>query len=134
MGKILIFTGAGISVPLGLPSTTDFLEAIKQNQKPILSQVINYLGASGRDIEWILSTLESFKNETPFTEFLLPLLVQGISNQNETLQRIKNNLTGLKSQAIQEIIRIKKIIFEKLSKFDTSQAFSLYFNLISVLI
>lgn len=35
MKKILVFTGAGMSVPLGLPSTTDFMDSVRENIKDI---------------------------------------------------------------------------------------------------
>ena len=44
VNKILIFTGAGISVPLGLPSTADFMEDIIKGSQPITEHIYNFLG------------------------------------------------------------------------------------------
>ena len=126
--KTLIFTGAGMSVPLGLPSTMDFMDAVKQDPQAVTQHVIEYLGASGQDIEWILSSLESLSNETPFIEFLLPHLAKNGRSQ-EALPYMTGALSSLKKQAVSETTRIKKIIFDKLRQYEAEQALSLYLNL-----
>lgn len=60
--KVLVFTGAGASVPLGLPASTGFIDDVKSGMRPITNQVMGYLGkAYSDDIEWILSTLETLR-------------------------------------------------------------------------
>lgn len=133
MDKVLVFTGAGMSVPLGLPSTMDFMLSVNSDIKPITQYIVEYLGSSGEDIEWILSTLESFKSETALTEFLLPKISMLIGNDTHiqnSLPRINSQLFNLKSQATSEIARIKKIIFDKLGQYKPEQALALYFNLV----
>ncbi len=130
MKKVVVFTGAGMSVPLGLPSTMDFMESVDKGAKPIIKHVSNYLGSSAEDIEWMLSTLESFNNETPFTEFLLPHITKSAAN-HQVLLKLQQQLSSLKSQAVSEVTRIKKIIFDKLNQYESDQAVSLYFNLIN---
>ena len=129
--KILIFMGAGASVPLGLPASTGFIQGVNTASEPITKYVINYLGEdSGKDIEWILSTLESFKTEVAFTEHLIPHFLEESPYANNVQPHIKQRVRNLKSSAASEVKRIKKIIFEKLSNFDHSQAETLYKNLL----
>lgn len=135
MKKILVFTGAGMSVPLGLPSTTDFIAGVKNKSVQITQYIIEYLGSSGEDIEWLLSTLESFKSETALTEFLLEKIkttYASISNTNvpEASKLFLSQISNFKSQASSEITRIKKIIFDKLGQYEPEQALALYVNLI----
>ena len=46
------------------------------------------------------------------------------------LQKLQQQLSSLKSQAVSEVTRIKKIIFDKLNQYESDQAVSLYVNLI----
>lgn len=133
MKKILVFTGAGMSVPLGLPSTTDFIIEVKNKIGQITQYIIEYLGSSGEDIEWLLSTLESFKSETALTEFLLEKIKathSGNPHVQEASKIFLNQISIFKSQAASEIIRIKKIIFDKLGQYKSEQALALYLNLV----
>jgi len=127
--KSLIFTGAGMSVPLGLPSTTDFTESVQHGARAVTNHVTKYLGASGEDIEWILSTLQSFTSETTFVEFLLPAITNDQPHATWG-SFIENRIAQLRSESVLELTRIKKIIFEKLSEYDETRALSLYLNLI----
>lgn len=132
--KILIFTGAGISVPLGLPTSTGFINQIDQGSNPITGQVRSYLGkTSSDDVEWILSTLESFCTEVAFTEHLIPFLSQGNPHATNGQSYIKNQFTRNKREAALEIKRIKKVIFEKLSSFNQENAVIMYRGLLSEL-
>ena len=133
MKKILVFTGAGMSVPLGLPTTTDFMVAVNNGIGQITRYIIEYLGSSGSDIEWLLSTLESFKSETALTEFLLEKIKASYasnSNIQEASKVFGGQISSFKSQAASEITRIKKIIFDQLSQYQPEQALALYINLI----
>lgn len=130
MKKVLIFTGAGMSVPLGLPSTKDFMGEVRAGAGRITVHTMEYLGSSGDDIEWLLSTLASFQNETPFTEFLLPKISDGNSVLAARLPDFQIGLSRFKSQAANEIKRIKKIIFDKLVQYEAEQALSLYLNMV----
>ena len=133
MKKILIFTGAGMSVPLGLPTTTDFMTAVNNGIGQITQYIVEYLGSSGGDIEWLLSTLESFKSETALTEFLLTKIKTSHSSNphiQEVSKIFESQISSFRSQAASEIIRIKKIIFDQLSQYQPEKALALYLNLI----
>ena len=58
--KVVIFTGAGVCVPLGLPTTTGFSDDVNKNAPPITLSLVKYLRTGSNDIESILSSLESF--------------------------------------------------------------------------
>lgn len=58
--KLLLFTGAGISAPLGLPTTSDFTFEINNVCEHVTTHIIEYLGEAGNDVERILATLEAF--------------------------------------------------------------------------
>lgn len=130
LAKVLVFTGAGVSVPLGLPSTMDFSESVLLGAGSVTQQAVKYLGTYGNDIERLLSILETFKSESSFSEFLLPYTVAGLSNVNP-LSHIQGRFRQLKSEAVGELTRIKKIIFESLNEYETDQALALYVNLVS---
>lgn len=130
MKKVLVFTGAGMSVPLGLPSTKDFMKEVLSGADRVTTHTVKYLGSSGDDIEWLLSTLANFHNETPFTEFLLPKIAEGNADLGARLQAFQHGLSRFKLQAANEITRIKKIIFDKLGQYDSGQALSLYLNMV----
>jgi hypothetical protein len=115
-----------MSVPLGLPSSTDFIDAVSNGQRPITHHAKQYLGPSGGDIEWLLSTLSLFRSETAFTEYLLPHLVAGQSNAQAGLPHIQQALAQLRTDAGAEIVRVKKIIFDKLSSFAVEDSVALY--------
>jgi hypothetical protein len=128
--KVLIFTGAGIGVPLGLPTSVDFIDAVMNGAQEITLRAIRYPGGT-KDIEWLLSILETFHMEVTFTEYLYPTLVAGSSHARNVKPYIKKNISKFKRQALTEIKRIKKIIFEELDDFDPSNASELYQNLMA---
>lgn len=130
--KILIFTGAGASVPLGLPASTGFVEDIRSGMRTVTSSVIDYLGdGPSEDIEWILSALESFRSEVSCTEHMLPLLVGGHPHAEAGEPHIKTRLGEFKDDASFELRRIKKLLFDRLNKYEPDQAASLYSSLIA---
>ena len=120
--KILLFTGAGMGVPLGLPTTTDFTRDVQKGAKEVTKHVVSYLGDSGGDIEWVLSTLEGFAKDVAFTEFLL----EQIAKTNP----LRKSIGQLKSDASSENRRIKKLIFNRLAKYDRAAAFRIYPNVL----
>jgi hypothetical protein len=132
--KVIVFTGAGMSVPLGLPTTTDFLSDLRQGQAQVTASVCSYLdsvGSSrGQDIEWILSELERFSNGAGFIEENLQAFANGNSNASAGLPHMKNVITAWRKHAKNELTRIKKILYKKLQSFDVEVACELYENLI----
>jgi hypothetical protein len=114
MKKIILFTGAGIGVPLNLPTTNQFNEDIRNGSQQITQFIAEYLGSAVQDIESILATLESFSKEVPFTEFMIPKVGGGAA--------VVGNLQTYKNQSAREISRIRKIIFTRLRKFKHTDA------------
>jgi hypothetical protein len=133
--KILVFTGAGISSPLGLPTTIDFLNEINHGAQPITKLAMNYLTEKhnrGHDIEWILSMLESFNKETTFVEYALSRFSEEPA-EKALGEKAARKVAGMKPQAASEITRIKSVIIDKLNQFKSDAAFSLYINLVKQL-
>lgn len=129
--KVVLFTGAGASVPLGMPTSTQFVAGIEAGAPQITQLVRSYLGAdSSDDIEWILSALDGFNTQTDFTEYLLPQLVVGNSLAERGKEHVEQRLAELRRQAGQELVRLKKLIFEKLSAFEADKAAQLHFGLL----
>ena len=122
--KVLLFMGAGIGVPLGLPITTGFVNDVQHGAQQVTNFVVAYLGDTGRgrDIEWLLSTLEGFATGVAFTEFLLERISQG--------SQAKQSIMSYKAQASIEIRRIKKLIFNKLENYNKEESPNLYSKLI----
>ena len=143
MTNILIFTGAGASAPLGLPTTVEFNKEIFENPKTITSLTQQFLGEKhGSDIERLLSTLEEFGNSSGLTGFLienLPPFNITYSNNNinvkssntNTHQHINRHVTGLQNDTKSEVKRIKSIVYRKLQSFDRNKAYDLYKNLVT---
>ncbi|MGY8817961.1 MAG: SIR2 family protein [Pseudomonadales bacterium] len=144
MAKVLVFTGAGASAPLGLPTTTQFTDEIFDNPKLVTELVKKYLGEkSGNDIERLLSTLEEFGDSSGFTGFLinnLPIfqfIYAGTnavnSNQGNIISTLSRIISTHQEETKSEIQRIKSIVYRKLQAFDKSKAFQLYSSLIAEL-
>ena len=129
MEKFLIFTGAGISVPLGLPSTVDFMEDINLGAKKITQHICSYLGSSGNDIEKILSSLEEFDNKSSIFEFIFNT-DNMIPTIGKTRPHVDNHIKGLKKQVAGETKRIKSIVHDRLSKFDSDNSADMYLNIV----
>lgn len=134
--KILLFLGAGTGVPIGLPTSTGFNDEVRAQPLAAVTQhAIRYLGGTeSEDIERILATLESFQTDVSLTEFLLPNLVAGLPQTPPTMQsHLQNQLANFKGQALSEVMRIKKILFQKLNVYDPGKASTLYRGIFSEL-
>ena len=126
MSKIILFTGSGIGVPVGLPTTTDFVSTITKirDNNPILKYVFEYLGKSSNDIENLLFTLAELNREDNSTfKIIKNVVTEG--NLPETV-KIMENISSFNSQVRNAIDSIKKEIFNKLNTFNRIKAFSLY--------
>lgn len=67
--KVLLFTGAGAGVPLGLPTSTGFGDEVTAGGMQVTKSAIEFLrGESGKDIERVLATLSAFASETGVAE------------------------------------------------------------------
>src|SRR6185437_2388953 len=126
--KVLIFTGAGAGVPLELPTSTGFGDDVIAGGVAVTRFAIQYLGGeSGKDIERILATLASFADETGFVEYLLPNITGALAAQTQ------QQLVTYKSTARAEIKRIKKLIFDKLGRYNHAKAVAVYRGLLTEL-
>jgi hypothetical protein len=143
MAKIILFTGAGIGVPVGLPTTSDFATTITKikNNNPLLKYVFEYLGESSNDIEKLLFTLEELNSDDNATFNIIKNLMLKTNvpedaskyidlddNLPETA-KIKNSIHEFNAQVKNAIVFIKKEIYNKLNNFDRMKAFYLYYNL-----
>lgn len=133
--KIVIFTGAGIGVPLNLPISTGFAETIDQIKEFNLNDVFGYLGQSCNDIEKILFALEELNKEDNLTFNIFKNTVEKISDGVPIPEGVPiiHKLNTFKFDVNRAITQIKKDIFKRLKSFDTEAAFSLYYNLLSEL-
>lgn len=137
--KVVIFMGAGVAVPLGLPTTIEFMAGIKEGQKTVTERVCAHLGAGsskssrGEDIEWILGELERFSSGVGFIEENFPYLANGNSNAMAGVAHMSAVISRWKLDAKQEITRIKKLLYKKLIKFDDAVASKLYLAIIKQL-
>jgi hypothetical protein len=130
--KIVIFTGAGIGVPLELPISSGFGVEIDKIKELRLNSVFDYLGQSGNDIEKVLFALEELNREDNLT----------LSVINNTLEKNHNGvpipegvrpmelLITLKYNVRTAITQIKKGIFGRLRSLNKESAFTLYYNLL----
>lgn len=126
--KILLFTGAGIGVPLGLPTTTEFNKVIAKGQPDIRNLVQNYLGDDKNDIEKVLYTLEEFiKNNG----FLFNYLKSNSTNGNHNA--VLKHLSILEQKALDWIREIKLSIYKILQEFESDKAYQLYSEIIKEL-
>jgi hypothetical protein len=129
--KVLLFTGAGAGVPLDLPTSTGFGDDVTAGGVAVTKSAIEYPGGeSAKDIERILATLASFQGETGFVEYMLPALLSGIGGAQGNLQ---HRLALLKAEARAEIKHIKKLIFDKLGRYNRAKAVNLYRGLLAEL-
>jgi len=132
--RVLIFTGAGAGVPLGLPTSTGFAAEVTADAAMVTQCAIGFLqGTSAKDIEWILATLEAFQGERSFIETLLPRFISGPPATAGALAQMKSGLAQYRSDARSEIKRIKKILFDKLGRYDHKKAAVLYRGLLGEL-
>src|SRR5437763_1086498 len=127
--RVLIFTGAGMGAALGLPTTTGFVEAVRNNAEPITNEVMGYLSTESEDIEWILATLETFREKQSLAEHVLPRFAKGNGHAEVALSHFQNNFKEYRRQAHRELARIKRLIFEKLGGFNLPDAARLYRSL-----
>ncbi|HXD91992.1 MAG TPA: SIR2 family protein [Bacteroidia bacterium] len=128
--KILVFTGAGISVPLGLPSTNEFITTINKIQGELLSLLKTFLNENDiKDIERILYLLEDFVREDDFTSHIVQ---QGTPN-NGNFHAVYAALNNHKHYAKLAIEQIKADLFVLLEKYDADKASKLYSSIIKEL-
>jgi hypothetical protein len=126
LAKICVFTGAGIGVPLKLPTTTEFDAVLSEIPVGILKYMNLFLGDSKNDIEKVLYLLEELVNPTAFIFSYLQYRASEDGHVNATY----NQVAGLKQQASSAILNIKSALFDILEKYKIEDAFFLYSNIL----
>lgn len=129
MTRICVFTGAGMSSPLGLPTTSEFINAINRIENGLLQQIKSFLkNPDSNDIEQVMYLIEDFVNNSDFTHHIIRqgLNINGFSNVN-------THIESYKSQAKAALDLIRGEIYENLMRYDESKAMNLFSNLISEL-
>jgi len=136
MNKVVLFTGAGIGVPMGLPTTTQFAEIIDRHCVDNFKLVLqSYLGGEFYDIEKILSTLEFFVHNKSF----LKHIIKTSSKVNGALhhphfQTVDNSINEFQQAARTLIFEIKSSLFRILNKYDKDKALQLYMSILDELL
>lgn len=125
MNKIIIFTGAGMSYPLGLPITTEFTKIIEKIPDKIKIYLERYLQEDFKDIEKIMSTLESFIDQH---DFLTTIIDQEI--QLGYFQQTRSFLDDARDTCHHVLTGLKDSIYDILNKFEEEKAAKLYTSLI----
>lgn len=134
MKKIVVFTGAGISIPLGLPAVSDFNSKVDAGAKNITKFAKTYISSIGHagDVEWLLATLADFSNKTSFVESITPQLMGGYrlfnagKDAGDLDARFSMIFSNAKVEARNEITRIKRIVYEMLCGINPENCLSLY--------
>ena len=125
--KICVFTGAGIGVPLKLPTTTEF-DAVLSKIPEGLSRYMNeFLGTSKNDVEKVLYLLEELVNPSSFIYNYLSTR----QNDDPNFTGVFSHITSLKANASTSIFIIKSALFDILEKYELSDAFFLYSSIIA---
>ncbi len=125
-GKICIFTGAGISVPLGLPMTNGFESTLKKMPPEVQELVNGHLKEYAQDIEKVLYNLEDFvKADNMISHLLLK------SSNTSPYNQFTSHVDNLKYHAKESIKIIKTDIYKLLASKDPNLAFKLYSSIIN---
>lgn len=125
--KILLFTGAGLSVPLGLPTTKDFQTLLDRGiSTRVMSFMRTFLGNNYKDIEHVLSTLEMFIGKDTFIDSI----VKRESDSKNEYREVFKDLKSMKDEAVTLIKEIKQGIFSSLVNYDRANGKELYINLL----
>ncbi len=135
--RILLFTGAGFSKPLGLPTTTEFKEEIDKifsgRKTNFVHSLRAYLGKSFYDIEKLLSTLELFAQDG--NSYLKYLTLTYPFPNNDALKghfdQTREELLLYQKAARNCINELKASLFNILRKYDRLLAVKQYLNLLS---
>lgn len=124
--KICVFTGAGIGVPLKLPTTAEFDSVLSEIPHEFSVYMNRFLGDSKGDIEKVLYLLEDFVNPSSFLYNYLSYK----QSEDGYFGHVLSNVANLRNQASDSIFKIKSALFDMLEKYDIDDAFYLYSNII----
>ena len=124
--KVLLFSGAGLSYPLGLPMTDGFKDIIESGDNRILNVLRSHLGSKFGDIEAILSSIEELNSNNN----LIFNYISAMSPMDSHFGQVKNSIDRLRDSSKLYTSNLKKSVHEKLRTLDISQCESLYFNIL----
>lgn len=126
MNKFLLFTGAGLSVPLGLPITTGFEEIIHRCPAPLSTYIGQYLQGAGNDIEKVVSTIELFLNK----DTLLDSIINQMGPDNGNFGAVEKEIRRFRGDGAKFLIEVKSGMYDVLDNYDRASATTLYLNII----
>ncbi len=132
--NIIVFTGAGFCVPMGLPTTNQFKHIIDRfDSTPIGIALFGYLGEEFYyDIEHVLSSLDSFSNQSSLIKHILEYPpYQGNGNEHGYLKSANAVYKTLTKAANTLSLELKRSLFDVLSVYDTVKSEKLYENLLN---
>jgi hypothetical protein len=123
MKKIVIFTGAGISSPLGLPTTENFNIKINNSFITLLNQYLSSKkDINKNDIEIILSTIDEFISFEFANQVCERVKKNSSYNTNTTTETYNYYINQAKSA----LKTLKKKVYAQLSNFNAEDALILY--------
>ncbi|MGN6638413.1 MAG: SIR2 family protein [Mucilaginibacter sp.] len=126
MKKIILFTGAGMCVPMGLPSALSFANTIEKCNIHLYNLLLGFLGENAKDIEQILYAIEEFVNGSNFYKFLISHLNSSQTSFKPFNDSINNQL--ISARRFQQ--EVKSDIFRILQRFDSQVALEIYLELL----
>jgi len=125
IAKVLLFSGAGLSHPLGLPMTNGFDDIIEPEDNELIRLLKSHLGSRFGDIEAVLSSIEEL-NSTD--NLIYKHLLQNQSNGY--FSSVKQSIDRLRDKSRLYTIELKKAVHRKLATPNISQCESLYSNIL----
>lgn len=123
--KVLLFSGAGLSAPLGLPTTNGFKDIISSGNSGLLDFLKYHLGTNyDEDIEAILSSVEELNSTN---NLIYKYIVKGSGKIH--LSETKRYIDALRSESISYTNNLKKFVHRLLGTPDLTKCESLYSNI-----
>lgn len=128
--KILLFTGAGIGHPLGLPLTSEFNDVLDLIPDPLNYVLRDYLGDDFYDVEKTMFELDKLSNkETNLYE----TIVKRVISKHPYNQKVPE-IDNFKKQAKSTLTNLKSSVFDLLGQVNVSKSRELYKNILTEII
>jgi len=127
--KVLLFSGAGLSYPLGLPMTNGFNDIIGSGDEELLKVLSSQLGPKIEDIEAILNSIDDLNSRNNLIYKYISINANQHSNTYWSYTR--TSIDALKNKSQSYLTHLKKSIHNELITPDTLQCESLYFNILN---
>lgn len=136
MLKVVLFTGAGFSKPLDLPTTQEFIELIDKSVVNhdgfFLPSLKAFLGNEFYDIEVLLSTMELFiQKDNSYIKYLLLKYPMPNAPTNSKFTEVRNLISQYQYFASSTVKTLKSALFDVLTKYNKEKAVIQYANIIS---